>query len=112
MARSGGAGDGDVAAVVPLGGDGAGWAPEFEGQRPPFEAGNQLAVTHGARSEQSISALAERFEVALMTSEHTPGYVKGGQFARTVTAWARAEAQCELLIAYLDRLGVEGRWPS
>lgn len=42
-----------------------------------------------------------------MESPLTPGYLRGGQFQRAIVAWSRAEAQVDLLTAYLDEVGVE-----
>ncbi|HUY47758.1 MAG TPA: hypothetical protein VMV92_18830 [Streptosporangiaceae bacterium] len=41
-----------------------------------------------------------------MESPLTPGYLRGGQFARAIRACSRAEAQVELLTAYLDDVGI------
>jgi hypothetical protein len=36
------------------------WTPEFEGQRPPFEAGNSLARKHGVYSALEIGPLQDQ----------------------------------------------------
>lgn len=51
--------------------------------------------------------MAAEFERALLESPLTPGFLRGGQFQRAIVAWSRAEAQVDLLTAYLDAVGVE-----
>jgi hypothetical protein len=82
------------------------WTPAFPAQREPFRPGHEVSVSHGAYSEPRLLELAAQFETELMASAHTPGYIRGGQFARIVTAWARAEARVELLTRYLDEMGI------
>lgn len=49
-----------------------GWTPEFDGQRPPFEPGNEAAVTHGATSERHVGVLAARIAAELLTDPEVP----------------------------------------
>lgn len=83
-----------------------GWAPEFEGQRPPFESGNTRAVVHGARSERHVGPLAARIAQELLEDADTPGHLREPLFAASVQAWARAEAVCRLLWAWLEERDV------
>jgi hypothetical protein len=48
------------------------WQPEFEGQRPPFQPGNTLAVTHGAFSKRIIEPLAQAHYDQLMGDPNLP----------------------------------------
>lgn len=83
------------------------WAPEFDGQRPPFEQGNEAAVTHGARSERRVGPLAEAIARDLLTDPDVPPHIREPMFAAAVQAWARAEAVCRLLWAWLDGRDIE-----
>lgn len=86
------------------------WVPEFEGQRPPFEPGNQVgvqfepgnevSVRHGAYSPRVIDPLAETF-VDLLLGDPTVGYAHAPSFRPAVWAWARAEAQVQVLTEHL-----------
>jgi hypothetical protein len=88
----------------------AGWVPEFEGQRPPFqpgntvgrqvEAGNELAAKHGAYSPRRVDPLA-RDLVDLMLDDPALGYLKAPAYRPELWAWARAEARVQLLEEYL-----------
>lgn len=84
------------------------WTPEFEGQRPPFPAGNELAVTHGAFSPRRVDPLAKSF-VELVLADPGQGYLTVPAWRPAVWAWARAEAQIQLLTEWLaDRSGDDG----
>jgi hypothetical protein len=69
----------------------------------PYQPGNTAAVTHGAHSPGIVDALAA--EYAQMAVDAAP-YLALDRFAFALTAWARAEARCELLSRHLDRHGV------
>lgn len=75
-------------------------------QRPPFEPGNDLAVTHGVYSSKRVEPVALELvagAVALHPDLAAPRYV----FA--VRAWARAEARVALLEDWLiDHALVDG----
>lgn len=82
------------------------WTPAFEGQRPPFQPGNDLAVTHGAWSPRKVEPLARELVDAVLGDPdvrhaHLPVY----RFA--LWSWARAEAQVQLLSEYLAKRGEE-----
>ncbi|WP_101844814.1 hypothetical protein [Zhihengliuella sp. ISTPL4] len=72
--------------------------------RPPFEPGNTAAVTHGAHSSGIVDPLAAEYVQAAVDAAP---YLALDRFAFALTAWARAEARCELLSRYLDRHGVQ-----
>jgi hypothetical protein len=79
------------------------WTPAFEGQRPPFEPGNSLAVKHGATSPARVNPRAE--EIAEQAISAVP-YLGAEDFAPALRAWARAEASLELLAEWVDRHGL------
>lgn len=75
------------------------WTPAFEGQRPPFPPGHELSLRHGAFSPRKIDPLAEQYAQGLM--DHGDAYLRQPVYRAAVWAWARAEAQCQLLTEYL-----------
>ena len=78
------------------------WSPGFAGQRAPFTEGNEAALTHGAGSERRVGPLAERIAHDLLTDPDVPPHIREPLFAASVQAWARAEAVCALLWAWLS----------
>lgn len=85
------------------------WTPAFPGQRPPFQPGHTLSLRHGARSPRVVDPLAD--SILQRAVEDAP-WLSEPKYAATVRAWARAEAQAELLTAWLDEHGLhdeEGR---
>jgi hypothetical protein len=84
-----------------------GWTPAFDGQRPPFRDGNEAALTHGARSERRVGPLAAQIAAELLADPDTPTHLREPMFAMAVEAWARAEAICQLLRAFLDSKSIE-----
>jgi hypothetical protein len=70
---------------------------------PPFEPGNTAAVTHGAHSAGIVDSLAAEYAQAAVDAAP---YLALDRFAFALSAWARAEARCELLSRHLDRHGV------
>lgn len=85
----------------------AGPAPAFEGQRPPFEPGNDAALVHGARSERYVGPLAARIAQELLEDANSPDHLREPLFAASVQAWARAEAMVTLLWRSLDGQDIE-----
>ncbi|MBT8159320.1 MULTISPECIES: hypothetical protein [Arthrobacter] len=83
-----------------------GWTPEFEGQRPPFAPGNELAVKHGARSPRKVDPVAEALAVELLADDAL-AYLRAPRFAAAVQAWAQAEAKVALVADWLDGMGME-----
>jgi hypothetical protein len=79
-----------------------GWTPAFDGQRPPWPAGNEAALTHGARSERYVGPLAARIAQELLDDPDVPKHIREPMFAAAVQAWARAEAVCQQLWAWLE----------
>ncbi|RZU31162.1 hypothetical protein BKA19_0810 [Blastococcus saxobsidens] len=78
--------------------------PEFPGQRPPFDGppGNTLALQHGAYSPRVIDPLAEEIRSSVLVDPATD-YLAAPRFSPAVWAWARAEAQVQVLTEYLER---------
>jgi hypothetical protein len=70
-------------------------------QRPPFEEGNDAAVTHGARSPRKVEAIARQVNDELLDR-----YEWIADFPETLTALARAEGVTRLLFADLATHGI------
>lgn len=77
------------------------WTPEFEGQRPPFEPGNEAAVTHGARSRRKVEEIARQIDDDLLT--RAP-WVR--DFPEALGAYGRAEAVARMIFADLAKVGL------
>jgi hypothetical protein len=77
------------------------WTPEFPGQRPPFEPGNEAAVTHGARSPKRIEELARRIDADLL--QRAPWVA---EYPEALTAYARAESVARLLYSAVTKPGM------
>jgi len=76
------------------------WVPEFEGQRPPFAPGHELSVQHGVYSPRKVDPLAEEI-VSAVLADPMLIYLEG--YRPALWAWARAEAQVQLLTEYLAK---------
>lgn len=91
---------------------GAGWVPAFPGQRPPFapgneagrkfEPGNALQERHGAYSPRRVDPLAAEL-VDLVLADPDTAYLREARWRPALWAWARAEAQVQLLTEYLEQ---------
>jgi hypothetical protein len=86
------------------------------GSRPPFEAGNEAALRHGAGTRnrpESLSArgleLAARISEQLLGGGECPEYLLWPAFRKQVEWWSKVEAQEELLWAWLEKMPVEER---
>ena len=82
------------------------WVPAFPGQRPPFPPGHELSVQHGAYSPRKVDPLATEL-VDLVLADPDCQYVRAPAYRPAVWAWARAEAQVQLLTEYLAARGEE-----
>lgn len=72
-------------------------------QRPPFEKGNTLSLQHGAHSPRIVDPIALQWvEVA---REQAP-YLRDPSYEPALLAWARFEAKCDLLHAWIDEHGM------
>lgn len=76
------------------------WTPAFEGQRPPFRAGNEAALQHGATSPRRVDPRAQALVEAMLADESL-GYLKAPSYRPALLGWARAEARVQLLEEYL-----------
>lgn len=76
------------------------WVPEFPGQRPPFRPGHELSIHHGAHSKRKVDPLAAEL-VRSMLDDAAMAYLHAPHWRPALWAWARAEAQAQLLTEYL-----------
>lgn len=83
-----------------------GWAPDFPGQRPPFQPGNQLALKHGAFSAARTDPIAQRF-IAEIAADDNTAYLAQPRFQSQLWTWAIAAARVELLSAWIDDMSLE-----
>ncbi|MCM3554531.1 hypothetical protein M3697_05345 [Janibacter melonis] len=84
----------------------SGWVPDFPGQRPPFQPGHTLTVTHGARSPRKVDPLAQDL-VDRTLADPALSYLHAESYLPALWAWARAEAQAQLLDEYLADRAVD-----
>jgi hypothetical protein len=80
--------------------------PTFEGQRPPFPVGHELSVRHGAYSPRRIDPLAAEL-VDLILDDPALTYLQAPHWRPAIWAWAKSEAQCQLIEEYLARRAEE-----
>ncbi len=72
-------------------------------RQPPFEPGNTVALSHGARSPRMVEPIARELAAELVT---VAPWTSRPAFAADIAAWANSEAQCRLLRAYIDEHGL------
>jgi hypothetical protein len=75
----------------------------------PFWPGHDLATKHGAWSDARVLPVADRLSREI--TDVAP-WLSQPSFAPSISAWARVEAQIQLVTAYLDEHGyldVKGR---
>jgi hypothetical protein len=72
---------------------------------PPFEAGHEVSLRHGANSPRRVGPLAAQYAEELLASEDTPEYLRAPRYRAAVMAYCRAAAACFLLLSYLDEQG-------
>jgi len=90
------------------------WTPQHERQHPPFEPGNEhrfqpgheLSVQHGYYSPRRLDPLAVELVESVLTNPAT-AYLQAAHWRPALWAWARAEAQVQLLTEYLAKAGEE-----
>lgn len=70
---------------------------------PPFEPGNEAALTHGAYSANRVEPIATALRAQLL---EVAAWCAAPAFAATVAAWSQAEARARLLQLYLDEVGL------
>ena len=79
------------------------WVAQFAGQRPAFPPGHELALTHGARQEVRVEALAAQVRAELLAHPDCPPYLReDGSYAWTLELWSSAVAVSRLLRAWLN----------
>lgn len=107
------------------------WVPQFEGQRPPFQPGNQyrftpghpyrfsegnehrvgegneLATRHGAYSPRRVDPLATSLVEQLLADD--VAYLRAAKWGPAVWGWARCEARVQLVTEYLIEVVGAGR---
>jgi hypothetical protein len=93
-----------------------GWVPEFPGQRPPFQAGNdigrwfepghELSTVHGAYSPRRVEPLAGEILGHLLADESI-AHLAAPRWRLALLALCRSEARVQLLEEYVTRAGEE-----
>src|SRR5205085_324498 len=78
-----------------------GWTPAFPGQRPPFAAGNDLAVRHGGYVS-GLRLQGRASEIFESLKPHVPGYCEA--FAPMLTICATLLARSEVALAAIAKL--------
>ncbi|MDN5919512.1 MAG: hypothetical protein L0I76_31175 [Pseudonocardia sp.] len=76
------------------------WRPAFPGQRPPFRPGHEVNLRHGAFTPRIVEPRAAELVEAVL-AEPDVAYLATPSYRPSLHAWARAEAQVELLAAHL-----------
>jgi hypothetical protein len=69
----------------------------------PFEPGHTVSLRHGAWSPRSIAPVAAELEEGLHA---TAPWTTGSAFTAARSSWSWTEAQCVLLRAWLDEVGL------
>ena len=86
-----------------------GWVPEFEGQRPPFEPGNALAVQHGAYSPRTVDPLAREVVALVLEQAGQPSaptsYLLDVTYRPLLWEFGFAQARVTLLREWLSSHG-------
>lgn len=82
------------------------WTPEFEGQRPPFQPGNELAVKHGAYSAKRIDPVAAGFRDEILASPAMQ-YLTEPQYAAIFWQYCRTAARIQAIEDALDGMTIE-----
>ena len=92
--------------IVPLNPDGTPWQPAFEGQRPPFQAGNEVAIKHGAFTPKRVNPIAHGY-IAGIQADPGLAYLTRPAFADTLWLWATAMARVQILEAWVDDMNID-----
>jgi hypothetical protein len=91
--------------------DGTPWTEKFENQRPPFQPGNQLAVTHGAYSTERTDPIAQRY-IQEVCSDPATSYLRSPAYHAMLWQWGVLMAQCELITVHMASMTFEERTNS
>lgn len=73
---------------------------------PPFEPGNTKALHHGARSERTLSAIAQHLYETARNSPDWPPYLNEPVYQPAVRSYFRGEAILTALETYLDGINI------
>lgn len=73
-------------------------------QRPPFEPGHELSTRHGAYSPRKVDPIATEL-VEMMLADDGAAHLRRPSYRPALWAWARAEAQVQLVDEYLAKAG-------
>jgi hypothetical protein len=87
--------------------DGTPWTPAFNGQRPPFQPGNSLAVSHGAYSPTRTDPLANQFRDEILASPDMQ-YLNKPQYAAIFWRYCQAAAKVQLIEEWVDGMSIRG----
>jgi hypothetical protein len=74
---------------------------------PAFDTGHTKSLQHGARSERTITAVANQIYETVRNSTDWPAYLDEPVHQWAVRAWLRAEAVVHLLTAYLEDVDIQ-----
>jgi hypothetical protein len=72
----------------------------------PFQPGHTLSTRHGAFSPRKVDPLASEM-VDLILGDPALAYLQAPHWRPAIWAWAKSEAQCQLLEEYLARRAEE-----
>ena len=81
--------------------DGSNWIPAFPEQRPPFQPGNTLAVTHGTYSPARVDPIAHQY-IAEICADPSTAYLKQARYSAALWSWASAQAKVQLLSEWVE----------
>lgn len=84
---------------------GSQWVPAFEGQRPPFQPGNQLGLKHGAYLPARTDPVAHQY-IAEVIADPNTSYLSQPRFAAALWSWASAQAKVQLLTDWVDAMSI------
>lgn len=85
---------------------GAGRGGPAKGAGTPAAADNLLALVHGARSRRVVDPVAQEL-VAEVLDDPSTAYLAERRYTAALRGWSRAEARVLLLVAALERRGLE-----
>lgn len=86
--------------------DGTPWTPAFEGQRPPFQPGNNLALTHGVNVPSRVEPIAHKY-LAEVQTDPSVAYLQQPRFQASLWMWALAMAKVEMLQDWIADMPID-----
>jgi hypothetical protein len=78
------------------------WTPEFEGQRPPFQPGNDLALKHGIHSPRTINPIAQAHYDQLMGNPHLPAPLRMPMMEGSIRRFCETVARRDRLADWVE----------